>query len=227
MKFPRVMLAMVAAGLFSACQNVMDRRIAAHATVWRGLSAQDQQRLRQGHVFPGDTEDMVRIALGPPDKVLPFTSQKGQAQTVWLYDLLEFESGYDPYNPISTAAHLTSRERSVVFQEGIVVNRFQAGAERGMPELAAERARQTAEVMTERLHALVTLTAGQKLKAREIFHEANDELFALPVDERPVEGMPIRVKMRADIRSLLTPAQQSVYDAAPQYLGGGSMKKPH
>jgi hypothetical protein len=79
--------------------------------------------------------------------------------------------------------------------------------------------------MEARLDRLVALTSEQRVNARYIFEEANGELLALSPDERPAKGIPIRVRMRADIRAILTLEQQANYDAAPQYLGGGSTKR--
>jgi hypothetical protein len=79
--------------------------------------------------------------------------------------------------------------------------------------------------MEARLDRLVALTPGQKVKARDIFEKVNEELLALNTDEGPAKGMPIRVKMRADIRAMLSAEQQAKYDPAPQYLGGGGSTK--
>ena len=223
MGYSKLVWIIAAVGLLSACTTVMDRRISAHKETWRSLSDQDQHRLLQGHVHPGDTEDMVTIALGPPDKVLPVTGRGGQKQTVWIYDLLEFGSGYNPFDPTSHP-NLTSSEKSVIFQDRVVVN--QAGiAVESTANLIEFRVERTVEVMEARLDQLVVLTTEQRVKARDIFEKANEKLYAFSPNERAEKGMPIRVKMRADIRAMLTTEQQAKYDAAPQYLGGGSTKR--
>ncbi len=173
----------------------------------------------------GDTEEMVLIALGPPDKVQPITSQEGQKQTAWLYDLLEFGSGYSPYDPTSSPPpHLESREQSVIFRNGVVVDKVGVAVE-DLTTLAEFRAKLKAENMEARLDSLVTLTLEQKVNACNIFEKANEELSAFSLNERGEKGVPIRVKMRADIRAMLTAEQQSKYDETPQYLGGGSTKR--
>jgi hypothetical protein len=212
----------LAVGLLSACESAMDRRISAHQETWRELSEQDQQRLLRGQVHPGDTEEMVRLALGPPDKVLAITTQDGRKQTVWWYDLIESSGDFFLRVPTSPP-RMTSREKSFIFLDGIVLN--QAGiAVESMRELADYRARYTAENLTARLDSLVALTPEQNAKALDVFEQANRKLYAFSRDERPAKGRPIRVKMRADIRAMLTPDQQAKYDAAPQYLAGGSTK---
>jgi len=214
----------VAAGLFSGCNSVMDRRISAHEDTWRGLSEQDRHRLVQGFVCGGDTESMVHIALGPPAKVLPLTSQDGQRLTVWLYeDLIDNWEG-SPVDP-NSSNHLTSRERRVIFQDGVVVDQA-AIALQDSAKLVEFRVRPAAEHRVARLNSLVALTSAQKGKAYEIFAKAEGELLDLIPSERPTKGLPIRVKMRADIRAMLTTEQQAKFDAAPQYLGGGSTRRP-
>jgi hypothetical protein len=209
--------------LLSACKTVMDRRISAHEETWRSLSEQEQHRLLQGHVRPNDTEDMVSIALGPPDKVLPVTDREGQKQTVWIYDLLEYGSGYDPFDPKSLP-NLVSSEKSVIFRDGVVVDQAAIAVE-SIANVVEFRAKHTAEFMEARLDLLVAFTSKQKVEARGIFENANEKLYAISPDERPARGFPIRAKMRADIRAILTAEQQAKYDATPQYLGGGSTKR--
>jgi hypothetical protein len=230
MKFSTILWTMAVVGLLSGCVSVMDRRISAHKETWRGLSELDQNRLRHGLVRRGDTEDMVSIALGPPDKVLPITGRDGQKQTVWIYHQLWFGGSYDPFNP-GSSPDLQSRDESVIFHDGIVVIQVEMAIENvaelvefpaGLAEFPAKR---TAEFMEARLDRLVALTPDQKVKARDIFEKANEELLAFSLDDRPAKGMPIRVRMRADIRAILTLEQQTKYDAAPQYLGGGSTKR--
>ncbi len=189
----------------------MERRISAHKDTWEQLSENDRQRLRRGQVLVGDTEEMVRIALGPPDRVQQITAPDGQRQTVWLYEILE--SGGDYFlNGTGTPSRVTSSERNVNFRNGIVINQ-----RRPAIQVASD-------MMEARLDHLVSLSPGQRAQAHAIFEQANTELFAFGPEERPEKGMPIRRKMRADIRSILTPAQKAKYDDAPQYLGGGSTR---
>ena len=219
MKFSTILWTLAVVGLLSGCVSVMDRRISAHQETWQRLSALDQNRLRHGTLRIGDTEDMVSIALGSPDKVLPITGRDGQKQTVWIYHHLANSVGFDPLQPASFS-DLQSSDKSVIFHDGIMVIQVGVAIE-SAAELAEFPARRTAEFMEARLDRLVTLTPGQKVKAREIFEKANEELMALDPNEGPAKGMPIRVKMRADIRAMLSAEQQAKYDPAPQYLGGG------
>lgn len=77
------------------------------------------------------------------------------------------------------------------------------------------------------LDQLVQLTATQKAQAAVVFKTEIDALQAFTsLDDRMIKGTPIRQNSRAQIRTLLTPAQQRIYDASPQRLGGGSMNDP-
>ncbi len=79
----------------------------------------------------------------------------------------------------------------------------------------------------ERLDKLVNLTADQTVRAAAIFTRQNDatEAFAT-VEDRIMNSMDIRQDSRAQIRSILTPAQLEIYDTSPQRVGGGSMQDP-
>jgi hypothetical protein len=198
--------------LESGCVTVVDRRIAAHPETWSRLSESDQHRLRQGHVVPGDTAEMVTIALGLPDQELPATGPKGEPRTVWCYEVLELEDPDSLFNPDAFAGFVSSEKR-VVLQAGVVV---------GQP--GALSSRTAADWQVDRLDALVALTAKQREQAHAIFAQAHVQLQGIAPAERPRQGMPIRQKMRSDIRALLTPAQQQIYDSTPQRQGGGGRR---
>jgi RNA polymerase sigma factor (sigma-70 family) len=83
------------------------------------------------------------------------------------------------------------------------------------------------DLLVARLDRLVSLTAAQKTEAAAIFTAENDALDAFSsLDERLEKGVPIRQKMRAQIRALLMPGQRGIYDREPQRLGGGAMQDP-
>jgi hypothetical protein len=46
------------------------------------------------------------------------------------------------------------------------------------------------------------------------------------LEDRIMKGMDIRQDTRAQIRAILTPAQQDIYDTSPPRLGGGAMQDP-
>ncbi len=123
---PSKMIALLALlGLLAGCTTVMDRRISEHADTWRQLSEPDRQRLIAGRLQDGDTEDMARIAFGPPDKILPATGRDGEAQTVWVYDIFVMENhgnGTEFDNGQVSYVRMPSDERRITFQNGSVLN---------------------------------------------------------------------------------------------------------
>jgi len=80
-------------------------------------------------------------------------------------------------------------------------------------------------VAVDRLDKLVGLTADQKVQAAQIFAQQEKALQAFTSqEERMIKGMDIRQNARAQIRAILMPAQQQIYETAPQRLGGGAMQ---
>jgi len=76
--------------------------------------------------------------------------------------------------------------------------------------------------MANRLDRLVTLTSSQRAQAVKIFAAENQALQAFTsIEDRMIKGAPVRQAAMAQIRALLTPAQQEIYDSAPQTEGGG------
>jgi hypothetical protein len=82
-------------------------------------------------------------------------------------------------------------------------------------------------VAVDRLDKLVSLTAAQKVQAAQVFTDQNSALLAFTSEkDRMIKGPPIWQNARAQVRAILTPAQQKIYDATPQRLGGGAMQDP-
>lgn len=219
MRYSFTLWMVISAAMLVGCTTLLDRRIAADQGAWDALSPSDHQRLSQGHVRRGDTEAMARLALGPPDQMLQLSGRDGRRLTVWIYEEIS-DNGGDPLSP-TYSPQLVSREQSLVFDQGEVVDRA-ALAIPDSAKLLEIRARPAAKHMLARLDALVALDAGQKIQAYVIFAKAREELLAFSPQERPEKGRQVRVRMRTEIRSLLTPGQQLKYDDAPGSLGGGS-----
>lgn len=77
------------------------------------------------------------------------------------------------------------------------------------------------EQQIERIEQAVgTLTTEQKAKITEIIEKGQEELRALPKEERKGKGQEMMRAQRAKIRELLTPEQQKKYDEMPQGRGG-------
>ena len=77
--------------------------------------------------------------------------------------------------------------------------------------------------VVDRLDSLVHLNSAQRAAAIDIVTRENSALQAFaPGQERAIKGMPIRQAARAQIRAILTPDQQKIYDITPQSEGGGA-----
>lgn len=60
------------------------RRIDANQPLFATLSKADQELVREGIIRPGFDQDVVRLALGEPDKKLHL--ETGGSEEVWLYN---------------------------------------------------------------------------------------------------------------------------------------------
>lgn len=112
--------------------NTIDNRISEKQDVFNRLDPQTQDKIRQGIVNIGYTEDMVYIALGPPDARHQKVTAKGD-ETTWIYKTYyeQFEGvehvGYrrvvffDPadhvyhiyYEPVSTPVYSEHEEDNI------------------------------------------------------------------------------------------------------------------
>src|SRR5215212_3952443 len=88
-----------------------------------------------------------------------------------------------------------------------------------------KKGQMTPEQYVERVEQAVgTLTADQKTKIKAIAAKTQEDVRALPKEERKEKGAPLQKKQRDDVRALLTAEQQKKFDEmAP--VGGGGKKK--
>lgn len=70
--------------LFVAGCETVDKRIAENPQLFASLDAATQNKIKQGIIDIGYTEDMVYLALGAPDQKREARTANG-AQTVWVY----------------------------------------------------------------------------------------------------------------------------------------------
>jgi hypothetical protein len=70
--------------LAAGCSTVKSR-INEKSAVFNSLAPQTQERLRQGVIDVGDSEEMVYIALGAPDERRNKTTAEGR-ETTWIYN---------------------------------------------------------------------------------------------------------------------------------------------
>ncbi len=92
------------------------------------------------------------------------------------------------------------------------------------------RGQQTPEQQITRLETAVgTLTADQKTKITAIYTKAAADMQALAPEDRRGKGGEMRMATAKEVRALLTPEQQTKFDAMPQGgrgQGGGGNRGP-
>lgn len=76
---------------FSGCATP-EARIKRNPEVFSGLAPSDQQLIREGKVALGFTPEMVKLALGDPDRVMSRSDASGSSE-VWSYTTFESENG--------------------------------------------------------------------------------------------------------------------------------------
>jgi outer membrane protein assembly factor BamE (lipoprotein component of BamABCDE complex) len=86
----------IAAGLLatialSGCATP-EARIQKNPELFAGLAPSDQQAIKEGRASLGFTPEMVRLALGDPDRVTTRTDASGSSE-VWRYTTYETDGG--------------------------------------------------------------------------------------------------------------------------------------
>ena len=133
MKTLSFLIACAALVVVAGC-STPQARIKQSPEAYAKLSATDQQLIREGKVAVGFTPEMVRLALGEPDRVFTRTDASG-VNEAWSYTTYETDDGvllyrgfyhrdwYDPlYHPyyMSSSSRRTREYFKVVFTGGRV-----------------------------------------------------------------------------------------------------------
>jgi hypothetical protein len=80
----RLALAIPLLGLLAGCASTPAQRIQQNQELFDSLPVADQARIRGGQIDLGFTPEMVRIALGEPQRTLLRRAPEGDT-AVWLY----------------------------------------------------------------------------------------------------------------------------------------------
>lgn len=92
-RFPlKVAGALVLLSVFFAGCATPESRIRANTELFDQLAPEQQQLIREGRVALGFTPDMVRLAVGEPDRRWARTDADGKSE-VWSYTTYESTSG--------------------------------------------------------------------------------------------------------------------------------------
>ena len=112
-RLARTFLLAASLGFLAGCQTV-DDRIKEKPEVFAKLDAVTQDKIKQGIIELGYTEDMVYLALGKPDQMRESVSAEGKA-TTWIYNTY-----YERYDGTRFAGY----HRSVYYDPYIKAYRF-------------------------------------------------------------------------------------------------------
>jgi hypothetical protein len=79
----------------AGCVSTPARRIEKEPGVFASFPPEIQARVQKGEVDIGFTRDMVRLAVGRPDRVHARTTETGQVE-IWIYMGSRYISRYEP-----------------------------------------------------------------------------------------------------------------------------------
>jgi hypothetical protein len=102
---PFIMAIALACGA-AGCATTVESRIRANPGLFSSFPADAQEKIRQGRIELGFTEDMVRLVLGTPERVTMRVTENGTS-TVWVYTTHDPESYSDmvPYTSYVRGKH--------------------------------------------------------------------------------------------------------------------------
>lgn len=91
MKTLSVLISCAALALLAGC-STPEARIKGNPEAFSSASPGDQQLIREGKVAVGFTPEMVRLALGDPDRIFTRTDANG-VNEAWSYTTYESDAG--------------------------------------------------------------------------------------------------------------------------------------
>jgi hypothetical protein len=96
---PACMLGLLVAGC--ATTDTVDNRIKRNSAIYAGLTPEEQNQIRSGIITAGFTPQMVLMALGKPERVLP---GRGPGEEDWVYVNVYSRDGYSIGMPVKLMA---------------------------------------------------------------------------------------------------------------------------
>jgi outer membrane protein assembly factor BamE (lipoprotein component of BamABCDE complex) len=88
---PQLILVFAGLVLCAGC-STPDARIKDNPEAFNRCTPQQQELIKQGQIAIGFDQDMVKLALGDPDRVTTLTDASGQSE-VWHYVTYETDEG--------------------------------------------------------------------------------------------------------------------------------------
>jgi hypothetical protein len=108
----------------------------------------------------------------------------------------------------------------------VLITAIALGVAAAAPLQAQDKKGNSPEAYVERVEQAVgSLTSDQKTKIKDIVAKTQEEMRAIPKEERKEKGAPLQKKQRDQIRALLNAEQQKKFDAMGQGGSGGGKKK--
>jgi outer membrane protein assembly factor BamE (lipoprotein component of BamABCDE complex) len=89
--WPRLIFVFAGLVLLAGC-STPDRRIEKNPEAFNRCTPQQQELIKQGRIEVGFDQEMVRLALGDPDRITTRTDASGQGE-VWHYVTYESDDG--------------------------------------------------------------------------------------------------------------------------------------
>ena len=85
MTYPiRQLLLLLSLFLLAGCASTPEKRIAREPELFAGFPPEIQEQIREGTIALGFTPEMVRLALGEPDRIVSRQTTGGRSE-FWIY----------------------------------------------------------------------------------------------------------------------------------------------
>ncbi len=108
--------------LVAGCVSTPEQRIARNQTLFASFPSEVQVKVRAGQVAVGFTPEMVRMALGVPDRIHTRTTAAGETD-VWTYLGLTYDSAMQPVDSSYVYRDRHGHIRRVYDTSWVTVNR--------------------------------------------------------------------------------------------------------